>query len=247
MRWALLVLSMLPLAAQQGPNLYSRQKEIALGAELARQVERTSTPLNNPDALKYIRQMGARLTSQLADVPFPYTFHLIASVNGSPIEEPMALPGGHIFIPSNLFLAARDESELAGLVAHAMAHIADRDGTRMATPSQPSEAGAIPLVFLGRLPGYGTQRTSVAIPAAMIRLSNEYELEADSLAVRMAAGAGYDVQGLLTFLTRDRPKNYVTGSNNLDSRITALRDALQAPPLSSNDEFLRLQEQLRQH
>lgn len=253
MRWSsfLLVLASASLHAQQqqlgaGPNLYSREKEAALGAELAAQVERTSPPVNipealRPEALRYIQQVGARLAAQLPDAPFPYTFALIGD-NSDPSQEPLALPGGYIFVPTRLFLNARDESEFAGVLAHAMAHVADRQGTRQATRGTLNQLATIPLIFYV---GPISAASSVAIPVAFLQFSNAYEQRADSLAVQMASGAGYDPEGLLRYLTRVHASDPADRSIS-DSRLGALQRALQTPPpANSIDEFFRLQDRFR--
>jgi predicted Zn-dependent protease len=241
MRWSpfVLVLSALSLSAQNA-NLYSRAKEAALGAEFAAQVQRNSTPVNNPAALRYVEQVGARLAAQLPEPRFTYTFALINPLSGvanNAVQEPLALPGGYIFVPSSVFLAARDEAEFAGVLAHAMAHVADRDGTRQATRGTVAQLATIPLIFLGGSTRIGTpQGSSVAIPVAFVQFSNAYEEQADMLAVKMASGAGYEAEGLLRYLNRESPG---------DPRIDAIRRELQTPPTNSNDEFLRMQNQLR--
>jgi predicted Zn-dependent protease len=236
MRWSpfLLFLPALSLGAQSA-NLYSREREAALGAELAKQVERNASQVENPDALKYVRQVGSRLAMQLPDAPFPYTFKLVEDASGR-YPEPAALPGGYIYVPTHLFLTARDESEFAGMLAHVMAHVAERHGTRQATRGALGQSGNIPLIFYGALP-YGELRRPIAVPIAFVQYSNAFEEEADAAAVKMAIGAGYDPEGLLRYLTREQ--------NAPASRLDALRAAMQAPAPSSNDEFLRLQEQLR--
>ncbi len=118
-----------------------------------------------------------------------------------------------------------------------MAHVADRDGTRQATRGTTNQLAAIPLIFLGGSIRVGTpQGSTVAIPAAFVQFSNAYEQQADALAVKTASAAGYDAEGLLRYLVRESPG---------DPRIAALRMALQTPPPNSNDEFLRMQNQLR--
>ncbi len=214
-----------------GPNLYSREKEAALGAEFAKQVERNAPPVDNPDALKYVQQVGARLAMQIPDAPFPYTFKLVGDTDRR-YPEPVALPGGYIYVPVRLFLTARDESEFAGMLAHAMAHVAERHGTRQATRGALGQLATIPLIFYGALP-YGP----VAVPIAFVQYGNMFEEQADADAVKMAMGAGYDPEGLLRYLTRE--------TATPTTRLDALRAAMQAPAPSSNDEFLRLQEQLR--
>jgi predicted Zn-dependent protease len=261
MRWSpfLLVLAAAPLYSQQlenpqklgdGPNLYSREKEAALGAALAAQVERNSPPAIlpeglRPEALRYVQQVGARLAEQLPDAPFPYTFALIGD-NSDPSQEPIALPGGYVFVPTRLFLNARDEAEFAGVLAHAMAHVADRQGTRQATKSTLNQLATIPLIFyLGPTGAGNGQTSSVAIPIAFLQFSNAYEQRADALAVRMASGAGYDAEGLLRYLSRMHASDPADRSIS-DARVAAVRMALQnPPPANSNDEFFRIQDRLR--
>lgn len=224
-------------APASGANLYSKEKEAALGAELARQLERTAPLVDNPDALKYVQQVAARLALQLPDEPFPYTFKLIGDSDIAS-TEPLSLPGGYIYVPTQLFLTARDESEFAGMLAHAMAHVAERHGTRQATRGALGQTATIPLIFYGGWSGFGTRpSSSVAMPVAFLRMSNVYEEQADAEAVKMAAAAGYDPEGLLRVLIRDQ--------STPAARLDALRSAIGAPAPSSNDEFLRLQQQLR--
>jgi len=136
-----MLLSDLSVAAQdtqagREPNLYSREKEMALGASLAQQVQRTATPLNSPAALDYVQRLGAKLAAQLPEPRFSFTFAVTSNDQGNALHEPLSLPGGYIFVPASLFLAAQDEAEFAGMLAHAMAHVADRDLTRAASRAQ---------------------------------------------------------------------------------------------------------------
>ncbi len=93
MRWSpfVLVLSALSLSAQNA-NLYSRAREAALGAEFAKQFQGIATPVNNPAALRYVEQIGARLAAQLPEPRFTFTFALINPISGKTREEPLALP-----------------------------------------------------------------------------------------------------------------------------------------------------------
>lgn len=228
-----------------GPNLYSREKEASLGRELARQADSISTPLTNADALRLVQQMGARLAAQLPDAPFPYRFTLIQSASSTTsTQEPLALPGGYIYVPSSIFLGARDESEFAGILAHAMAHVAERHATRLATKGALGQMATTPLIFYGGFPGYAlSQASATTTPAALLRFSGAYEEEADALAVKMTMGAGYEAAGLLHYLSHQPPETLPPG---LPARIAALRGVTQAPT-APNDEFLRIQEQLRRN
>lgn len=156
MRWTLCVmlLSALTVTAQdgavgQGPNLYSRAKEAALGASLAQQVRPTATPLDNPAALDFVQRLGAKLAAQLPEPRFTYTFVVTAGDQSNVLHEPLSLQGGCIFVPASLSLAVQDEAEFAGMLARAMSRVADRDGTRAATQGELSQPSTTRLIFYG--------------------------------------------------------------------------------------------------
>jgi predicted Zn-dependent protease len=244
------LLSTLTLAAQErqagpGPNLYSREKEAALGASLAQQVRRQAPALDNAAALEYVERLGAKLAAQLPEPRFTYTFAVTASDQSNILHEPLSLPGGYIFVPASLFLAAQSEAEFAGMLAHAMAHVAERHGTQAATRTEISQMSTIPLIFYGGWTGFGVRQAStVLIPAAYVRFQREYEQEADLLAVKLISAAGYDPQALVGYFSRVWP-DAAPDANARDARITAMRGAIQHPPAASSDEFLKIQEQIR--
>lgn len=125
MRICVLVVLTAALNAQdqsvgKGVNFYSTEKEVAVGAQLAAEFRRVHSPLDNAAAREYIEQMGARLVQAFPQPsPFTYHFELTADSSGT-FLEPATLPGGFVFVPAGLILAARDEAELAGTVAHAI-------------------------------------------------------------------------------------------------------------------------------
>jgi predicted Zn-dependent protease len=258
MRWTLsvmllsaLTLNTVTLTAQvtpvaQGPNLYSRQKEEALGAQLAQQVRRSAAPLDSSAALGYVQRLGDKLAAQLPEPRFPFTFALTASDQSNVLHEPLSLPGGYIFVPASLFLAAQDEAEFAGMLAHAMAHVADRDGTRGASRGVLGQMSTIPLIFYGGWTGYGARQASAtAIPVAFVQFERQYEQDADLLAVKLTAAAGYDPQALVRYFTRVWPDD-AKDSNLRDARIAAMRTAIQQlAPVPATDEFHTIQEQSR--
>jgi len=95
----------------------------------------TPNPLQHAPALAYVTALGQRLAAGIDGPPFTYTFALIAD-DPAALHEPMAVPGGILYVPAPLILAAKDEDELAGMLAHAIAHVASRDGARLATREQ---------------------------------------------------------------------------------------------------------------
>jgi predicted Zn-dependent protease len=112
--------------------------------------------------------MGARLVRALPK-PSPFTSHFELTTDSSgTFLKPASLPGGYVFVPAGLILAAKDEAEFAGTLAHAMAHIAARHFTRQAARSQTAQSATIPLIFWGGWVGYGaSQNSSVLLPVGM--------------------------------------------------------------------------------
>jgi predicted Zn-dependent protease len=84
----------------------------------------------------------------LPDSGITYTLTVVANNLGRSTNEPLGLPGGHIFIPANLFLASRNEAEFAGMLAHAVAHVAARHGTRLATRALAVDLAPLPVMYL---------------------------------------------------------------------------------------------------
>lgn len=240
----------------RGPNLYSKQKEEALGKQLAAEFERNVPLLDNPAALDYVSRLGEKLAAQLPDAPFSYTFAITATDPSNVLHEPISLPGGYIFISPALFRSAQDESEFAGMLAHAMAHVAARHGTRQATKAGLAQMATMPLMFYGGWTGFGArQSSSVLIPVAFLQFARSYEREADELAVKMTAGAGFYPESLVNYYRRVWTDNApgttarvfdATGSR--DDRIATIESAIQklTSPVSSTSsgEFLRIKEQI---
>jgi predicted Zn-dependent protease len=112
----------------KGVNFYSIEKEIALGKQLAQQVERQSKIVNDPVIAEYVNRVGQNLVRN-SDAKVPFTIKVI---DGEEVNA-FALPGGFFFVYTGLILKADTEAELAGVMAHEIAHVAARHGTRAAT------------------------------------------------------------------------------------------------------------------
>lgn len=186
----------------QSVNFYSVEKEIALGGQLADEFRRKVQVINSPTALAYISGIGQRLVSATGGPPFPYTFTVVAD-DPTAMNEVAAFPGAYLFVPSSLILAVKDEDELAGMLAHAIAHVALRDGTRAATRAELANTASAPLIFMGGWTGYAIQQgESLAIPMGMRQMWRNLELEADRLASRTMAAAGWDPAALARYIER---------------------------------------------
>ena len=191
-------------------NFYSIEKEIALGRQLAEEVERTAKIVEDPVISEYVNRIGQNIANN-SDARVPFTIKVIDSdeVNA------FALPGGFFYVNTGLIELAEDEAELAGVMAHEIAHVAARHGTRSATRSQLVQIATIPLMFIGGWAGYGIQQAAnFAIPMTMLKFSREFEEAADFLGVQYMYKAGYDPASMVQFFERlkaqeKKRKNFV--------------------------------------
>ncbi|HEV8147742.1 MAG TPA: M48 family metalloprotease, partial [Bryobacteraceae bacterium] len=143
-----------PQPTDRGINFYSKEREVALGAVLAKDLLNRATKFENDEVLAYVDGLVQRLAQQLPPDGFTFTIKLVGDEDRG-THEPLAVPGGYLFVQTLLILDARSEDELAGMLAHAMAHIAARHGTRQATRIQVANQGTIPLIYMGGWTGYG--------------------------------------------------------------------------------------------
>ena len=163
---------------------------------------------------------------------FQCSFSVIADAAGGQIHEPLSLPGGYIFVPAGLLLTAQDDAEFAGMLAHAMAHIAARHGTRQASRSEIAGFVQLPLVFMGGWTGTRPAGNQGAVPLSFMKIQRGYELEADVLAIKSMAAAGYDPEALLRYIDRTQTESMTTSKvftvlPQRDARILGLKETIQ--------------------
>lgn len=186
----------------KGMNFYSIEKEIALGKGLAQDVERSARIIDDPIISEYVNRVGQNLVRN-SDAKVPFTIKVIDSED----VNAFALPGGFFFVNSGLILAADNEAELAGVMAHEIAHIAARHGTRQATRGQIANYATIPLIFMGGWAGYGIrQGASILIPMGFMQFSRGFESEADMLGLQYMYKAGYDPTSFTDFFEKLQSK-----------------------------------------
>src|SRR6202171_2362630 len=182
----------------KGVNFYSLEKEIALGKNLAMQVERQAKIVDDPIIAEYVNRVGQNLVRN-SDAKVPFTIKVIDTEE----VNAFALPGGFFFVNSGLILKADTEAELAGVMAHEIAHVAARHGTRQATRGEIAQLATIPLIFMGGWTGYGIrQAASVAIPVGFLKFSRGFESDADLLGLEYMYKSGYDPGAFVDFFEK---------------------------------------------
>ncbi len=216
----------------KGLNLYSFEREIALGKRMSQQVERGAKVVDDPMVAAYVDRLGQNLARHSGSkVPI-----MIEVLDNREVNA-LALPGGFCFVNSGAILESNTEAELAAVLAHEIAHVAARHGTRMATRAELAQYATLPLIFAGGWAAYLIYRgAGAASPIGLLKFSRGFEAEADRLGLQYMYKAGYDPAALADFLEdlatlqRKRPglltKLFATHPLTED-RIKAARDSIQ--------------------
>jgi len=183
-------------------NWYSLEKEIRMGKQYAMQVEQSVKLVQDPVVNEYVNRIGQNLVRN-SDAKVPFTIKVIDSdeINA------FALPGGFFYVNSGLILAADNESELAGVMAHEISHVCARHATRQMTGAQLANFASIPLIFIGGGIGYAIgSAASLALPLTFLSFSRGFEAEADYLGVEYMYKTGYDPESFIAFFEKVQAK-----------------------------------------
>lgn len=185
-----------------GWNMFSPQQDVEVGQEVARDAERQLPMLNNARVDNYVNALGRRLADKAPGEKYPYTFKV---VNDKAINA-FALPGGPIYINRGVIEAADNESQLAGVIAHEIAHVALRHGTNQASKAS---AAQVPLAILGGLIGSDSTAKALAqlganfaVNSVLLKYSRTAESQADIMGTQILHDAGYDPRAMGTFFQK---------------------------------------------
>jgi predicted Zn-dependent protease len=179
-------------------NWYSLEKEVAMGKQYAAQVEQSAKLITDPVINEYVNRIGQNLVRH-SDAKVPFT---IKVVDDNQINA-FALPGGFFYVNTGTILAADDESELAGVMAHEISHVCARHAMRQMTRANWANFATIPLIFVGGGIGYAAyEAAGIGIPLTFMKFSRGFEAQADYLGTQYLYASGYDPEGMVNFFEK---------------------------------------------
>jgi hypothetical protein len=181
-------------------NWFSTDWEIRNGKSYAMEVEKSAHLVTDPVVVEYINRVGQNIVKN-SDCKVPFTIKVIDSdeINA------MALPGGFFYVNSGLIMAADEEAEIAGVMAHEIAHVCAHHAAREMTRMYYAQIGSVPLIIMtqGSWTGYGIyEATQLAIPITFLQFSRNFEAEADWLGLQYMYKSGYDPQAFIQFFEK---------------------------------------------
>jgi predicted Zn-dependent protease len=239
------------------PNTFSARDDVQIGAKAAAEARRELNLLRDSQVQAYVRKVGGRLLGvvpqRLRHAGFRYSFDV---VNDRSINA-FALPGGPMFINRGVIEAAQSEGQVAGVMAHELAHVVLRHGTAQATKGQKFQLGAVAGQILGSLVGgtAGTiiaQGSNIGLSTYFLKYGREYERQADLLGAQLMAAAGYDPREMAAMFRTMASRGgggpqWLSSHPNPSNRsayITQEAASLRVSQRRSNAEFQRIQQRL---
>ena len=179
-------------------NWYSLETDVKMGRQYAQMVDSSSKFVSDPVITEYVNRIGQNLVRN-SDAQVPFTFKVI----DSDVINAFSLPGGFVYINSGIIMAADEEAELAGVMAHEIAHVCARHATRQLTRSQYAGIATIPLIFVGGGIGYAIYNAAgLGLPIAFMSFQRSFEAEADYLGLQYDYKTGYDPQAFISFFEK---------------------------------------------
>jgi len=179
-------------------NWYSTESEIKEGKAYSMEIEKSVRFVNDPVVTEFVNRIGQNLVKN-SDAKVPFTIKVIDddSINA------MALPGGFFYVNSGAILAADEEAELAGVMAHEIAHVAAHHAMREQTRMNYAQLSTIPLIMIGGYAGYGLyEAAQIGVPLTFLQFSRDFERQADYLGLQYMYRAGYDPEAFVAFFEK---------------------------------------------
>jgi hypothetical protein len=184
---------------EPGFNLFTPEQDVEVGRRSAEQIAQQVPLMNDAQIVNYVRALGAKLVAKAPGEKFPYQFNVV----GTRDINAFALPGGFVFVNAGAIMAAKDEGELAGVMAHEITHVALRHGTNQASKAYVAQKG---LGMLGRVFGRDSNVGQVVGAVGgtganmlFLRFGRTAETQADLEGARIMADAGYDPRDMANF------------------------------------------------
>jgi beta-barrel assembly-enhancing protease len=210
-------------------NLFTPEQDIELGRLTAREYAGQLPLVEDERIVSYVQHLGERLARRAPGYEFQYKFAVVASSD----VNAFALPGGFVFVNAGAVLAAETEGELAGVLAHEIAHVALRHGTNQASKAYLTKTG---LNFVQAVTGGEKTRLGQLIGSLgnagaeliFLRFSRASETQADLEGARLMAAAGYDPREMASFFSRlsdrgiERPHEFLSDHPHPEERVAAL-------------------------
>jgi predicted Zn-dependent protease len=196
---ATLLLAAVSAASVGAFALVSVDQEIAIGREAQAEARKKTPQLRDAAVTRYVEQVGRRLAAQAGGPDYPYSFTVAdkADLNA------FALPGGPVWVHRGILEAARDESQLAGVLAHEIAHVAQRHAAEQLTKATVANGllGLLGSVLDGRGKGEAATRVGAGVATQMmfLKFSRDDEREADRVGAEIMRRAGWDPRGMVEF------------------------------------------------
>jgi len=189
--------------AGSGFNLFSPEQDIELGEASAEEIRRQVVMLRDEPTERYVQSLGERVAAQAPGYKFPYKFIVVAS----PEVNAFALPGGYVFVNEGAIRAARSEGELAGVLAHEIAHVSLRHGTTQASRAYLAKTGlsilnAVTVALQGDVGRLAAAIGGAGADKFFLKSNREAEVQADAEGARLLAAAGYDPRKMADFFER---------------------------------------------
>jgi predicted Zn-dependent protease len=235
-------------------NFYSLNKEVNMGRQLAADVDRQGKFIEDPVVTEYVNRVGQNLALH-SDAKVPFTIKVLDSDD----VNAFALPGGFLYVNKGAILAADSEAELAGVMAHEIAHVTARHGVEQASKATLTNYAMIPLIFMTGGIGYiAYQAAQIGVPLTFLKFSRNVETEADKLGAQYLWAAGYDPNNFLSFFEKlEKKEKHKPGTLSklfgthppTPDRIVKVRDLLARFPdrdeyTVSTSEFNRVKSRL---